>query len=79
VRGLLQKPQHDNQTGFHPSHSSFVKAAFPKVTAHSSFSQSHSPTKHTLSLPSVKQKKEVNLIDKMLIFLSCCVDKPNSK
>jgi hypothetical protein len=32
-----------------------------------------------LSLPSVKQKKEVNLIDKMLIFLSCCVDKPNSK
>jgi hypothetical protein len=48
VRGLFQKPQHLNQTVFHPSRNNFLKATFLKVTSHSHFYQSHSPTKHTL-------------------------------
>jgi hypothetical protein len=58
VRGLFQKPHQFNQRGFYPSHSNFAKAAFPKVTAHNNFFQSHNPTKHTLSPPCGKGKEK---------------------
>jgi hypothetical protein len=49
VRGLFQKLQRLNQTSFYPSHNSFTTTIFPKVAAYNDFSQSHSPTKYTLT------------------------------
>ncbi|BAS98600.1 Os06g0612001, partial [Oryza sativa Japonica Group] len=45
---LYQKPQLLNQTSFFKSYSPYSTATFQKVTAHSYFFKSHSPTKHTL-------------------------------
>jgi hypothetical protein len=63
-------------SGFHQTVFSFLTAhslqqLFPQLTAHSNFFHSHSPTKQTLDLSSMRLAKE-----KVIVALSChlCIE-----